>query len=601
MIVATVVATYAIAGAFYGNQTAVDARWTAVFLANFHFASVGTNYLSAQQPPSPLLNFWSLAVEEQFYLVYPAVFAALAALRGWSLRSRLMAGLGVIVAGSFILSVLQTGTSPTVAYFSPLTRAWELALGALVAVGTEWLIRLPSRVAAVMTWFGLAAIAWSAVAFSGSTAYPGSLVAVPVVGAALVIAGGVGVPRHGAESLLGIGPVRYVGKLSYSLYLWHWPILIIAADAAGVVGAPFRTNMPWLLLALVVSIVTYHLIENPARHSRLFSTRRFVPIGVGIGLVTVTLLVVTAQYEIHTGPVTDASAATLASEARLGSNDALAVVERTVGAAAKIGSVPPDLTPQLGSVFFDWGGPPTQCWPSYAETLVPACTYGDPHGGRTMVLYGDSHAAMWFQAMDDIAHWAHWKLVILGKGNCPDNLLAYGNPPGYGRPGSEFAACDRWHQFALDRINRIRPDLLVMTQEFRPKPDGVNYTEAQWTEGLTSALDRVAIPKSHIVVLGNIPTLLTRGPSCLVSHPRNVQACSHSVRTPLTKFNVAEQAASSAVGARYVSATPWFCSHVCTAVIGRYEVYYDQFHITAAYSKFLEGVLAESLSLSNRS
>ena len=198
VVVITVVVVYAVLGIVYGDQTAVDARWTAVFLANFHFASVGTNYLNAQQPPSPLLNFWSLAVEEQFYLVYPSLFLLAAAIRTrLPLYARMRIGLVAIITASFALSILQTTSNPTVAYFSPLTRAWELALGALVAVSTEWLSRLPKMLASVSTWVGLAAIVFASIAFNSHTVYPGSLVAVPVVGAALVIAGGAATPALG--------------------------------------------------------------------------------------------------------------------------------------------------------------------------------------------------------------------------------------------------------------------------------------------------------------------------------------------------------------------------------------------------------------------
>ena len=252
VIVVTVVITYVRIGVVFGNQTATDARWTAVFLANFHFASVGTNYLTAQLPPSPLQNFWSLAVEEQFYLVYPSLFLLVAAVRTrWSLQARLFVCLVIVIAVSFTLSVAQTASSPTVAYFSPFTRAWELALGALIAVSIKWLLTIPKGVGAALTWLGLAGIAYGAVAFDNATAYPGYHVAIPVLGAALVIAGGTRTSKWAAESVLRRGPLQWVGKLSYSIYLWHWPILIIAADAAGATSLPFHRNIVWLVVALI--------------------------------------------------------------------------------------------------------------------------------------------------------------------------------------------------------------------------------------------------------------------------------------------------------------------------------------------------------------
>ena len=162
VIVVTIVAAYIFLGVLAGGRTAVDARWAAIFLVNFHFAAEGTNHLSSQQLPSPLQNFWSLSVEEQFYLVFPTLFLLLAALRTRiSLRARLAIGLTLAPIASFVLSVAQTSSDPTVAYFSPFPRAWELALGGLVAVGTTWLMRVPARVGASLTWLGLGAILFS--------------------------------------------------------------------------------------------------------------------------------------------------------------------------------------------------------------------------------------------------------------------------------------------------------------------------------------------------------------------------------------------------------------------------------------------------------
>ena len=300
VIVVTVVLSDVFFGIFGGNRTATDGVWATIFLADFHFASTGTNYLTAYQPPSPLQNFWTLSVEEQFYLGYPNFLIGRNGTSGGQLPAALGHCLVAVIAVSFALSVSQTASAPTVAFFSPFTRAWELALGALVAVGAPWLLRVSSQLAVVMTWIGLGLIALSAVLYNAQTAYPGSAVALPVVGAAFVIAGGTVVSRHGAELLLRLWPFRQLGKLSYSLYLWHWPILILAAESVGKSSLPVTTNLQWVLVALGLSMITYVAIENPIRHTRALNRSRLLRVGLGVGLIALSLTVVVGELRVHT-------------------------------------------------------------------------------------------------------------------------------------------------------------------------------------------------------------------------------------------------------------------------------------------------------------
>ena len=301
VIIITVALAYVVLGVLSGNRTAIDGRWAAVFLVNFHFAAEGTNYLSSQELPSPLQNFWSLSVEEQFYLVYPALFLLLGSLRSRvSFRTRLAFGLGVVIAASFTLSVLQTASNPTVAFFSPWTRAWELALGGLIAVGSPRFSMLPARAATILTWSGLAAILVAGAAFTSQSAYPGWMVAVPVVGTALIIGGGVAVPCGGAERLLGWGPFQWLGARSYSFYLWHWPILIIAAESQNATTLSFPVNLGLLAVALAVSVVSFAWVENPLRHSAFLRSRRWNSLVFGLLLIAATLAVTTVLLDAHT-------------------------------------------------------------------------------------------------------------------------------------------------------------------------------------------------------------------------------------------------------------------------------------------------------------
>jgi peptidoglycan/LPS O-acetylase OafA/YrhL len=299
VILITVLAAYHWLGFLVGNSTAQVGRTATLFYANFHFISTGTNYLASQAPPSALQNYWSLSVEEQFYVFYPTlvIVAALA----WShvgLRLKLSVLLVVSIAASFVWSVHQTSTNPTAAYFSPFTHAWELALGGLVAVGGQGLTKLPRFTAILMTWAGLAGILVSAFQFTNATAYPGSAVALPVVSTALVVAGGSSAPILGAELLLSLPPFRWLGKLSYSLYLWHWPILIIASQYAPQ-PLSLKDRLFWVLVAIVLSIVSYFVVENPLRHWTYLSRSALRSIAFGAILLGISLSLMAFEISQH--------------------------------------------------------------------------------------------------------------------------------------------------------------------------------------------------------------------------------------------------------------------------------------------------------------
>ena len=453
--------------------------------------------------------------------MYPTVFLLIASVRSrWSVHSKLFVGLVVIIAGSFALSVFQTASSPTVAYFSPLTRAWELAIGALVAVSTKWLLTLPKTVCAILTWVGLAGIAFGAVVFNGNTAYPGSLVAIPVVGAALVIAGGTRTPPWAAESVLKGGPFQWFGKLSYSIYLWHWPLLIIAADVAGA-SLPFRRNIIWLVVALAASVASFYWSRTRCAMPA-FALRRWTPIGFGAVLIAVSLIVATVEIDVHAAPPASSSSSheTTGAVSRVASSTA--EVERLVRASANIEKLPADLTPALTDVRSDWGGRSPPCWPAVGQSSIPACMFGDLNSKHTMVVYGDSHAGMWFDTLQLIATAIHWRLAYLGKGYCPANFLAYGNPPGFERPGGEYSVCNQWHGFAITGSTGCSP------------------------------------PRDH--------------------HPGGPPQARWQPLQQRPMANKAEESAASETGTHYVSVTPWFCSSTCVAVIGNFEVYWDDFH-----------------------
>ena len=202
---------------------------------------------------------------------------------------------------------------------------------------------------------------------------------------------------------------------------------------------------------------------------------------------------------------------------------------------------------------------------------------------------------MWFPGFDAMAKRAHWKLVVLMKAVCPAVDLSFWN----WTMNSPYTACDEWHQYASNRINKMDPAVVVFTSWWHGDgilPNGQTPTLAQWQLGLQQAINSVSSPGTKKVVLGDIAYLAQTGPDCLTAHETNVQACS----TPASQAAVPDheqtlQAAAQATGAIYISTTPWLCTATCTAVIGNYEVYADSSEITNAYAGYLQGAIAEAL------
>jgi peptidoglycan/LPS O-acetylase OafA/YrhL len=311
VIIVTVIAAYIALGSLPGHDTAIDGQWSALFLANFHFASTSTNYLASQRPPSALQNYWSLAVEEQFYIVYPTIFFITTRFFiRLSLRARLAGVLLAVIVASFVYSVVLTSSNAPSAFFSPFTRAWELALGGLIAIASDSLRRLPQAAAALITWLGLAAIVTASLTLTSASVYPGSLVAIPVLGAALIIAGGTAQPGWGVEALLRLRPFQFLGLISFSLYLWHWPILVIATQRRGALNLPVWDNVVLLVIATGAAVVTYRLVENPIRHSGFLIARAWLSIGLGLCLIGATVVVTTVERDrptVNLGSLADAT------------------------------------------------------------------------------------------------------------------------------------------------------------------------------------------------------------------------------------------------------------------------------------------------------
>ncbi|MCC7087762.1 MAG: acyltransferase [Dehalococcoidia bacterium] len=617
VLVVTVLASYEWLGFLRGAEIAEDGKWAAVFAANLRFASEGTQYLNLTAPPSPLQHYWSLAVEEQFYLVWPIVFLIVVSVAPrMRLAAKLAAVLALIIVASFAWSVVQTDTNPVWAFFSPLTRAWELALGSLLAVGVPQLRRLPLHLGPWLSWIGLTGVIGGAFVLDNGTAFPGYAAALPVAGTALVVAGGTIAPRGGAERLLALVPFQVLGKWSYSLYLWHWPVLIIAEQRAGQ-SLALAQNLGLVALGLGLAVITHYAIENPVRFARPLARNPWSSLSVGVCLVVAAYGLSAWQLGVHAParpPVQSAQAAApglaqsavqgLSADSREPRGDPVEEVLALVSASTAINELPGDLVLDLRSAATDfaWFLPaPDECLVDPEILESPPCIFGDPDGSRTVVLFGDSHAAQWLQALDDIGERMHWKVIMLGKAGCPaatvDFRRAYqtatqrlvGPPPD----------CVPWMDNAISRINETRPDVVILAScngcEYMVDANDKVLTRSAWGAGIEETLQRITAPNTTKVVLGDTPRL-KGSVDCLALHQNNVQACAEPVG-PLTAatYNDIERSVAETAGVAFIDVTSWFCGSVCSPVIGNMVVYTNDYHVTATYARHLSWALESVL------
>ncbi len=603
VLLATVLATYYWLGFIRGSVTALDGRWTAAFAANLRFAVQGTDYFGHQMAPSPLRHYWSLAVEEQFYLGWPALLLSTAVVApGVDLRRKLMPVLAGIIVASFGWSIIETRTDPVWAFYSPFTRAWELGIGALLALGTAQLRCLPQCLGPLLSWAGLLAVLLSLLLLTDQSPFPGYAAAWPVLGTALVIVAGTIRPAGGAETVLGRAPLQWLGKVSYSWYLTHWPVLVIAG-AVSMAPLSVGANLALSAVALALAVAMYHLIENPIRYARPLAANPARSLAIGAGAVALAFGVCTWMPQGRTSV-----AVAVSPEAPA---DSAADVLKLVAAAAEIQALPENIRPPLQDAITDFpvsrGSNPSLralqrqgCSQGQDVQPIGACTFGDPAGSRTIVLFGDSHIAMWFSAFNLMGQRLHWKIVLLEKSACsvPSTSVTR-TETSNGAVAVPYPECVIWRQDAIARINELRPDLVVISDDTNNiAPDGRPLGAAEWSAGLEATLNQIRPSTTAMLILGDIPHMSQPSPpECLAQHSHEIQACStpRAVAVAAEHGDV-ERAVARVTGAKYLDVTPWLCSSVCTALVGDMAVYLNEDHVTATYATYLAGAIEEAVA-----
>jgi peptidoglycan/LPS O-acetylase OafA/YrhL len=553
------------------DQQALAATSAALWLSNFHFAFANMDYFAPGAETNLFLHTWSLGVEEQFYLVWPLlVVLAMGAWAGAKERSstiRLKYVFGGVFVLTLVLSLYWTWHAPRLAFYMMPSRAWQFALGALVFLiaGTpkyQTGTRKPGPVWSVVAgWSGLAMILAAALLIDGSVPYPGYWALLPTLGAALVLAAGTRQAGwREANGWLCMKPMQALGRVSYSWYLWHWPVLLLGAELIDARNVWNRLSL--VLLSLLVAALSYRFFETPIRHNRSLLAKPRMAVFVGLAII---VLAGSLALRWHS-----------AAQARMKEPAQLRFVAAHFDAP----------------VIYRMG-----CDDWYHSARVQICSFGDPHATHTAVAVGDSVGLEWFPAFARIFDKPDWRLLVITKSSCPMVDVSIFYP----RIGREYTECNEWRSDALRKIATLKPDIVIMGSTFT-----YAYTQSQWINGTKRVLDELAPAAGKVFVMRSSPTLPFDGPACVAPRSwlyavlKGQSLCTTAAHTTQNDdvFGWLRAAARGFHNVHVVDMTNAICpDDTCRAEIGGEVVFRDDQHMTATFAASLAPELARTLGM----
>ena len=573
-----------------------DVAASGLNIQNWNQAFSTTSYEGATDSVSPLQHFWSLAVEEQFYLVIPLlILLCTAASRGRRPGRRvLLAVLGSAALASFIHSVQFSAASADLAYFFTTTRIWELALGGILAVAVPQL-RARSALAAPLGWLGLAMVLASALLFSTAMDFPGYAALLPVLGTMALLLAGSSVREPGFGSAArwqSLRPVTYLGDISYSLYLWHWPVIVFSVYVLG-------PNPGWLqggaviVLSAALAALSTRFIEEPFRR---FEPRRLrrggrrraeVPAygtvyAVGALLVVVPIAAAAVPYL-----VVEQKTRSLSQELDLAAYPG-------AGAVHSPGMVPQmPVRPEPAVAAADIPSGVLECLTDWDPAAMEPedCVSGDTGSNRSIVLVGDSHAAQYAGSLDLLARESGYRLYVLARNGCPFSLEPLHSD------AVTYRGCAESNARTAETIITLQPARVVtaaLTPEGYAGALGWEWDSPRQAEsGFSGALALLRDAGLDVAVLSDVPYPPYNIPECVdgASNPEDCAFPAPGGPSPLMR------AARSVDGVKLVDFSSYFCSAgSCGAVVGNVLVYRDT-HITNSFAKTLALPLRDSLGL----
>ena len=557
------------------------------YVENWSLAAASVDYLAADNAATPVQHYWSLGVEEQFYVVVPLLVLLLARICR-ARRAVVLTVLAVLAAVSLGWCVRQTGDLPGVAYFSTLTRAWELLAGGLLAAAA---VVAPRWIRQVLGWAGLAAVLAAVVTYTGSTVFPGVAALLPVLGAVALIAAA----DAGPLALVArLRPVTWVGDVSYAIYLWHWPLVVLVPAATGeALGRLDRLGI--LVTTLVLAWISTRFVEEPLRQlPRTLEGRRPVLAVVGVTVVATALV----------GSLAAAGAAQSRNAVDRLRDQAARIVAsgdyRCLGAEVVGHPECPDrgdlLVPAPAAASED-DGIDYACWLGTDGTQVKVCSYGPTTGARMQVLaVGDSHSSSLTPAYQELAEKRHWHVDVIGRAACSWGTGQQALPARVLRE-----TCAPWKQNVGDYLaGHPAYDLIITTSRQAGRParrvGDETYREAT-VRTLREAWESQIARGTEVVAIRDMPQARDDVLTCV---ERAGGGAADACRTPPSRAFEGYDALSAAVaatpGSALVDLRDLLCDpRGCTPVLGNVVVYHDDQHVTATFARTLATTLGERI------
>jgi peptidoglycan/LPS O-acetylase OafA/YrhL len=563
-----------------------DVFAAALYFVNWHFIIQGVDYFAAADGiHSPVQHYWSLSVEEQFYVVWPLLLLS-AGILATKFKRRLKGIILLITVpvaiASLIYSIHFTQVNPEAAFFSTVARAWQLAFGAVLAMVLPKKIDMPGWLATVIGAAAVGVLLWATYTMSASTPFPGSNGLYPVLATiALLIVGasGTGVTTW----ILSTRPFQYVGNISYSWYLWHWPFVVFA------LGIFDNLTWKWLVVATLLSWIptqiSHTLLEDPVRRAKILKLRpnRALLIGGGCSLVAAAFGLWLGSNRINVDIISQDQVA----GAAVVKNGHVPLVD----SVDKIKPNPLHAREDRGQMYADG------CLLLGPRTESGDCVYGDPDGETTVILFGDSHSMMYMPALDAIGKEKGWKITGLSRGNC---VIAQVKLSKY---------CDEWRQNSLERIKEEHPDLVVVATSTQAvysltlhgKKLSRKASEPELVKGMKKTFRDLKRDANKVVLIrdqAQAPRKPWLPHECVAENLDNLKTCAFKPkRHPDLGFDVD---AAEATGTQIIDPMPILCSDGrCPAVIGNALVYRDSYHVSATYMVTMAPWLEKELAKLN--